>query len=289
MLDQRENSRLTSRVASNTLRENIKDICPHLRAVFQKQSPASPSAFCRAFPLSSFPPPFSSLSTHKLPLSTTALNLARLAIRVTLTFGKDRGSLFYMPSKPLNTFMAIAAVVGTATAVMLLTLYNLTQLDSESAAPPPVTNTRTHAAHAIDEVRIFLVALEDRGHTGKRIGCDDSIVPVTIAIEPIEETVDAMRAALEHLFAAKENFYGASGLYNALYQSEVRVESAIVEDGIATVYLSGTFRSGGVCDDPRIQAQIEETILQFPEVAGAKILLNGSEENWQRLFDVRGE
>jgi hypothetical protein len=48
-----------------------------------------------------------------------------------------------------------------------------------------------------------------------------------------------------------------------------------VDDGVATVNLSGTIPSGGVCADPRIEGQLEETVKAFDGVDEAVILLNG--------------
>lgn len=42
------------------------------------------------------------------------------------------------------------------------------------------------------------------------------------------------------------------------------------------VQLSGTVRTNGVCAKPRIIAQIEQTVRQFPSVTGTAITLNGA-------------
>jgi hypothetical protein len=124
----------------------------------------------------------------------------------------------------------------------------------------------------VDRVKIFMVALEDDGRSGKRIGCGDSIIPVTVQITP---TPAPLRAALTEQLAFKDQFYGESGLYNALYQSDIRLDNVSITSGRATVILSGTPRLSGVCDIPRVQAQIEETVRQFATVTSAEIFLNG--------------
>jgi hypothetical protein len=129
----------------------------------------------------------------------------------------------------------------------------------------------------VSMVNIYLIALEDNGKSGKKIGCGDSVIPVQAQIEP---TTAPLRAALEKLFSIKSQFYGESGLYNALYQSNLHVDDAVVANGTATVHLSGSTALGGVCDDPRFGAQITETILQFPTVNNAVVFING-----QRLED----
>jgi hypothetical protein len=77
------------------------------------------------------------------------------------------------------------------------------------------------------------------------------------------------------LLAQKSQFYGQSGLYNALYQSKLEVDSVNLKDGKATVALKGTLTLGGVCDNPRVEAQLTETGKQFDNVKDVEVLING--------------
>ncbi len=133
---------------------------------------------------------------------------------------------------------------------------------------PPVFN----------QVQIYLIALGDAGQSGVEIGCNDSAVPVEISIEP---TTAPLTAALERLFAIDSQYYGQSGLYNVFYQSNIQLQSATVENGLATINLAGDLQPGGACDNPRVAAQIEQTALQFTTVDAVDIFLNG-----QPLADV---
>jgi hypothetical protein len=120
----------------------------------------------------------------------------------------------------------------------------------------------------VDTVLIFLTS----PGTGN-VGCGDEIVPVTRRVAP---TAAPLRAALQELFGLKSQTIGESGLYNALYQSDVRIDRVVIESGQATVNLSGVVRLGGVCDKPRVIAQIERTVGQFPTISGWTITLNGT-------------
>src|SRR5690606_604704 len=102
---------------------------------------------------------------------------------------------------------------------------------------------------------IYLIALEDGGRSGQSIGCGDSVVPVQVQIEP---TLAVMTAAMRHLVGLDQRYCGQSGLYNALYDSDLRVDSVTLVNGVATIRLSGTVRVGGVCDVPRIHAQLRQ-------------------------------
>lgn len=135
-------------------------------------------------------------------------------------------------------------------------------------------NTSTRA------VAIYLIAIDDNGTSGKKVGCGDSVVPVNQTVTFLlassdEITTESMTAALTALFSNHEQFVGQSGLYNALYQSRLQVDDVTIVDGQATVTLSGTLQLGGECDTPRVESQITDTVRQFPEVTSSVITLNG--------------
>jgi hypothetical protein len=137
-----------------------------------------------------------------------------------------------------------------------------------AASPEPATPVPSGGASA---VKIYLVAIGDNGAGGTKIGCGDSLIPVTVSITP---TVAVLRAALSKLLSIKTQFYGASGLYNSLYQSNLAIDSLVIQNGVATIRLSGTISMGGECDTPRFRAQLEQTALQFSTVKQVSIFIN---------------
>lgn len=138
---------------------------------------------------------------------------------------------------------------------------------------PMVSETPLKLTPTPQIVEIFLIALEDNGQTGQQVGCGDSLVPVQVQIAP---TQGVLKASLEKLFSLKERFYGQSGLYNALYQSDMQIERLSIDaQGQAQIYLTGTLTLGGECDDPRVEAQIIQTALQFSTVKGVAVFVNG--------------
>jgi hypothetical protein len=136
--------------------------------------------------------------------------------------------------------------------------------------PAPVTPAAT--ASGKQYVQIFLVALDDNGRSGPPIGCGDSLIAVQVEIAP---TLGVLRAAMQTLLSQKDRFYGQSGLYNALYQSNLRVESIAIVQGEAQVHLTGTLTLGGECDNPRVESQLVETAGQFSTVKTVSIYING--------------
>ncbi len=190
--------------------------------------------------------------------------------------------------------MVLLVLIGcssaaTPTPVLLPTLFAVTPLAptaAPTATPSPtatlvvspvptvkLTPTRTPTLPAgTMRVKLFFVAINDNGVAGKKIGCGDSIVAVDRFI-PI--TLAPLTAALRELFSLTDRNYGSSGLYNALYQSKLKIDSIAIVNARATIRLSGSLVLNGVCDNPRVQAQLEPIALQFSTVSSVAIFLNG--------------
>ena len=123
----------------------------------------------------------------------------------------------------------------------------------------------------VSQVKIYLIAINDQGKSGTKIGCGDSVVAVTREVTP---TTMPLTIALNQLLSLNTQYYGQSGLYDSLYQSTLKVDSASVKSGTATIYLSGTLKLGGECDNPRVEAQLIQTAMQFPTVNKVLIYVN---------------
>lgn len=153
-----------------------------------------------------------------------------------------------------------------------------------TSPPPTTTPALPETTQGLQMVQIFLIALEDNGQSGKKIGCDDSVIPIQVPIAP---TRGVLRAALVELLSLKEAYYGQSGLYNVLYQSDLKLDSVSIEQGKAIIHLSGTLMVAGVCDNPRVEAQLEETALQFSTVSKVTIFING--KPLEEVLSLKGE
>lgn len=119
------------------------------------------------------------------------------------------------------------------------------------------------AADLTDRVQVFLIAPEDGGVLGRKVGCSDSAVPVEVVLPRRQR---ALEGSLTALFSLGERHHPASGLYNPLYASPLKVTALERTGGEARIRLSGYLEVGGDCDAPRILAQLTETALQFPDV-----------------------
>ena len=189
--------------------------------------------------------------------------------------------------KLTNLMIVLFFFAWVLSACVTITLDNPTQTPIPPTAQPLPTNTSipptphptlaplptSTTSQGATSVKVFLIALNDNGVSGKKIGCNDSVVPVLVYIDP---TLGVLRASLNELFKMEgQREYGLSGLYNSLYQSHLSIDSLNIVNREAIVKLKGTLSSGGVCDDPRIKAQLEEAALQFKTVDKVSVFING--------------
>jgi hypothetical protein len=148
---------------------------------------------------------------------------------------------------------------------------------SLTAAPKTKGKTKTPTATKPPKtimLKVFLIGVNDNGVSGKLVGCGDSVVAANVEVP---YTSGVLRAAMNKLLSIKDQNYGQSGLYNSLYQSNLKVSSLALKDGVATIHLTGKMTLGGECDNPRVQAQLEETALQFSTVTKVTIYINNVE------------
>jgi len=119
-------------------------------------------------------------------------------------------------------------------------------------------------------IKVFLVAVGDDGKTGKKIGCGDSLVPVT---RTIKRTTAPLMTALRELLLTPQHSDDTPSLENFWKGRNLRVSSVSIRNHTATIRISGEVFVAGVCDEPRIQSQIEETARQFPKVKKVRVFI----------------
>lgn len=176
------------------------------------------------------------------------------------------------PQIPTNTATAVTSATEQVNPTATLMIPSVTNtIPPPTPVLPTVTAVPATPTAAQQTVKVFLIALEDNGQSGTLVGCGDSAISVTVTIP---STQGVLRAALEKLLSIKQQFYGESGLYNALYQSDLQLKSVTIDQGKAIIHLTGTLMLGGVCDNPRVAAQIEQTALQFSTVSDVAVFLN---------------
>ena len=208
--------------------------------------PLFPPVASKAPPVNTLPP---------LPTFTKAASTALPEV-ATATF---------IPVKPTLTATSAPQAAATAT--------KPAPTQPAATAKPAATSTKAATSvPASNEPKLFLIALNDNGASGKKIGCGDSLVGVTVQVA---DASAPLRGVLEQALALHNQTYGQSGLYNALFRSDLKLVSVTIQNGTAEIKLSGALTIGGTCDAPRVQAQLEEAALQFSTVQQVNITVNG--------------
>lgn len=153
----------------------------------------------------------------------------------------------------------------------------------EPGVPPP-----------LEPVKMFLVQLDPGGASGtdggETFGCGDRLraVEVPVATEGLD-TSGRIARALRSLLEAEGGPETPGDLYSAFERSNLtveRVEPVGGVEGLFRVELTGDLMLGGVCDNPRVRAQIEATARQFAGVEDVEIVIDG--EPLEALLSGRG-
>jgi hypothetical protein len=134
------------------------------------------------------------------------------------------------------------------------------------ASSPIFTVTETSAALS-DSVNIFLVDLG-----GGEIGCGDGVQQIARDVFP---TPAPLTAAIEKLITEENRIDPDSGLYNALFLSDLSIESINQTENLVTIRLVGEYQVADECDHPRVLAQIEQTALQYTPSQTVELFING--------------
>jgi hypothetical protein len=138
---------------------------------------------------------------------------------------------------------------------------------------------------ALTHATVMLVGYEGETYPGieasgsyLRVGCNDVLIPTEIPV---------VSRRLPSILSALTGYQPPQGLHNPLRDvglSFVRLDQGGGEEVI--VHLAGQISLGGICDVPRLKAQIEETIRIYREKF--EVLLNDSASAYRCLGDESG-
>jgi hypothetical protein len=173
---------------------------------------------------------------------------------------------------PTQELISLSAPTGEQPELVSTIVLPSIQNMKASATGAPVIQDTLSLSNKPQMVKIYLIAVEDNGISGEKVGCGDSAVAVQVQIP---HTLGVLKAALGSLLSIKDQYYGQSGLFNALYESDLQIKSVTIKGGKATIQLNGSLKLGGECDDPRVLAQLKSTALQFSTISDVDIFING--------------
>jgi hypothetical protein len=140
-------------------------------------------------------------------------------------------------------------------------------INSPKASAPSITKT----TNITGPLTVYYIAIDDNGKSGNAVGCGDSAV----AVKTADVTTDnVVKATFDNLLSNHSQYYVESGLYNVLYNSNLSFVSSSIDGDTVTVKLSGSLSLAGVCDNPRVQAELEMAAEKAANVAKADIFIN---------------
>lgn len=117
----------------------------------------------------------------------------------------------------------------------------------------------------------YMIAVGDKGKQGSKVACDDSLVAVSR--ETVSDT--HITDVYQDIVDMHDQNYNDTGLTNALYQSDLQYESAIIDaTGVARIDLNGTLTYADKCQAQRIKAQLEKPAYQFDGVTNVDVRIN---------------
>jgi hypothetical protein len=146
---------------------------------------------------------------------------------------------------------------------------------SPSEDPVPSEPVPSGSAAALQTVTAYYVLVDDGGSNGVRFGCNDSLVGVAHTSSAGEDPLHAAVRALLDAPADAAPPPPSPDVYNALRGSDLKFLSGSFDGTTVTVYLAGTLSMGGVCDLPRVEAQLTQTAVSAVGAIRAEIHVNG--------------
>ncbi len=121
------------------------------------------------------------------------------------------------------------------------------------------------------EASLTFFQLNDGSDENGTIGCGDRARLVKVKIPKGREP---LRFTLDLLLRRGNALAEQHGLYHPLSSSQLKIGRVALLDGEAVVELNGRFAIGGVCDSPRVMAQLEQAVLQFPKINKVRFYVN---------------
>ncbi len=125
--------------------------------------------------------------------------------------------------------------------------------------------------------------------TGLQIGCEGVATAQIMAFDglPTGSIAGDIQARLTAMFSFDNgNTTGQPGAFNPFINSSVTVQQVTVDNGHATIVLSGQMLLSGVCMDALMEDLLLINVFFVPQIQSAMITLDG--RNVKQIFDASG-
>ncbi len=138
-----------------------------------------------------------------------------------------------------------------------------------------------------DENSIIVLLTGDtpytKGNAFIEYGCESVLVPVKVELEKSQSD---LATAIVQLLTIKKAQFADKDLTNSLSGIGLALANVAYEEGKRIIEFEGEPKLSGVCEDARIQAQLEETVKLYSD--NFELRLNGSAQDWEDLFNLAG-
>lgn len=141
-----------------------------------------------------------------------------------------------------------------------------------TTAAPAGAEPAPEPATVAERVRVFLIAPQDGGRSGRKVACGDSAVPLEVTLP---RPAPALEGALRALLAMGDRYDRGSGLLNPLYASRLELAGMERQGAQVKVRLTGYVELGDACDNSRMVAELTETALQFRGISSVQFEIDG--------------
>lgn len=180
--------------------------------------------------------------------------------------------------KNLTILILIVALIGGLVFYLrhsVILFKPTTENATTTVATSTLIETEVISTSTTMKVKIALLGVQtETSNKNNFRGCD--------VFELQERTVPystmPLNSAIRELFSKKDIWMPselAPGNFIAS-QKELFFDKVGIQNGVAKIYLIGKIGPlNGVCDNPRLRIQLEETSLQFPTVKSVEFYLNG--------------
>ncbi|MCC6643127.1 GerMN domain-containing protein [Candidatus Peregrinibacteria bacterium] len=156
---------------------------------------------------------------------------------------------------------------------LTISLLFLTACSGTTASEKPTVTMSND--DSVTSFKMFLITPEKASRNGEIIGCGDGMISTDVFSEEKPTTVtDKLTAAYNQLLNFKTTPTPDPEMLNALANSNLKLDSVTIKDTTATIKISGELSLGGECDNPRVEAQLYTTGLQFHEISDLEIFIN---------------
>ncbi|MBD3270423.1 hypothetical protein GF376_02760 [Candidatus Peregrinibacteria bacterium] len=152
-------------------------------------------------------------------------------------------------------------------ALLLLSACN-SQISTEQNSQKQITKTSSSES---TQVKLNIIP-EEKPIQQYFVLIDEGCEFEPVSVDSVAKTPEE---AINLLLSFKQAQYGGTGYANTIYQSNLQLESLEINNGQATLNLTGELiYEYPKCDPPQIKSQIENTLLQFENIESVEIYIN---------------